>query len=129
MPNFDDLISSLNSSERKRVQEYIKAIRLPLKEWINPKSDLVGKEFAEEFRSRIGFQHSFQSGPIHTKSFDAAFISAVKSQGMEISEADPGQRFWDVEVDGRKISLKSTYAQGISPKKLHISKLSEAAWI
>ncbi|HLF10262.1 MAG TPA: hypothetical protein VJA26_03540, partial [Gammaproteobacteria bacterium] len=43
--------------------------------------------------------------------------------------APDGQRFWDVMVDGRKISLKSSKARSLRDSVLHISKLTEAAWI
>lgn len=40
-----------------------------------------------------------------------------------------GQRFWDVEMDGKRLSLKSTAAENLRVGSLHISKLCEAAWI
>ena len=40
-----------------------------------------------------------------------------------------GQRFWDILVDGTRISLKSSGAKDLREDVLHISKLTEAAWI
>ena len=36
---------------------------------------------------------------------------------------------WDAMIDGRRISLKSSKAKSLRNKTLHISKLTEAAWI
>lgn len=43
--------------------------------------------------------------------------------------AEKGQRFWDLAVDGTRISLKSSKALSLREDFLHISKLTEAAWI
>jgi hypothetical protein len=46
-----------------------------------------------------------------------------------VEQAPAGQRFWDVTIDGRRISLKSSKARSLRDETLHISKLTEAAWI
>ena len=56
-------------------------------------------------------------------------MRAARAAGHAVTQAPDGQRFWDVEIDGRKISLKSTAQKGLKVKTLHISKLCEAAWI
>lgn len=67
--------------------------------------------------------------PLFQESFDSAFVAACEYSGHKVRQAPSGQRFWDVEVDGRRISLKSTKAKSIRKNTLHISKLTEAAWI
>jgi hypothetical protein len=67
--------------------------------------------------------------PLYQDSFDSAFIAACTHAGHKVEQAPAGQRFWDVTVDGKKISLKSTKARSLRDRKLHISKLTEAAWI
>lgn len=86
-------------------------------------------EFEAEFRSRLLTQHCFVGTPLFQESFDAAFIAACRQSGHEVNPAPSGLRFWDVLVDNRKISLKSTKAKNLRMNALHISKLTEAAWI
>ena len=67
--------------------------------------------------------------PLFQESFDSAFAAACSHAGHDVEMAPDGQRFWDVTVDGRKISLKSSKAKNLRESTLHISKLTEAAWI
>ena len=85
--------------------------------------------FEKEFRKTLLIHHYFLRAPLATNSFEAAFMRAARTAGHEIRKAPDGQRFWDVELDGRRISLKSTAAANLRVGSLHISKLCEAAWI
>ena len=73
--------------------------------------------------------HCFMGSPLFQESFDSAFIAACGRGGHEVQRAPDGQRFWDVMVDGCKISLKSSKARSLRNDVLHVSKLTEAAWI
>lgn len=85
--------------------------------------------FEKEFRTTLLIHHYFLRAPLATNSFEAAFLRAGLAAGHDIRKAPDGQRFWDVEVDGLRISLKSTAAANLRVGSLHISKLCEAAWI
>lgn len=122
-------LSTFTEAERRRLEEFIHALRTPCKSEINPDSELCNEEFESEFRSKLLIHHCFIGSPLFQESFDSAFISACRNSGRKVEIAPPGQRFWDVEVDGKKISLKSTKAKNLSEDTLHISKLTEAAWI
>ncbi|SDU31907.1 hypothetical protein [Desulfobacula phenolica] len=122
-------IEKLNKFKQQRVFDFIKALNKPLKESTNKDSEYVNSAFSEEFRSRILTQHAFQNSPLFQDSFDSAFMAASKASGKDCKEAPIGERFWDVEVDGLRISLKSTREKNLSSKTLKISKLTEAAWI
>jgi hypothetical protein len=89
----------------------------------------VTNDFAKEFRATLLIHHYFLKAPLATNSFEAAFIRAGRAAGLDVMPAPDGQRFWDVEVEGQKISLKSTAAANLRVGTLHISKLCEAAWI
>jgi len=89
----------------------------------------LSARFEKEFRTTLLIHHYFLRAPLATNSFEAAFIRAARGGGHEIRKAPAGQRFWDVELDGRRISLKSTAAANLRVGSLHISKLCEAAWI
>ncbi len=122
-------IENLNRAQQLRVNDFINVLRRPIDEWTNENSEYVDKPFAEEFRSRILTQHAFQHRPLFQDTFDAAFIAALKASGKKCNEASAGERFWDLELDGFRISLKSTKEAALNLKKLKISKLTEAAWI
>lgn len=117
-----------NDSERRRIAELLSALRTPLAVKCDPGSAIASPEFMEEFQSRLLAQHVFLGTPLYQESFDHAFIAAAQIAGFDVKVATSGQRFWDVSLDGRKISLKTTKSPP-SKHKLHISKLTEAAWI
>lgn len=123
------LVLEVTGAEERRLREFLSALRTPCQVWCNPKSPLMRDEFEGEFRSMLLTHHSFMGSPLFQESFDAAFIAACERAGFSVQSAPDGQRFWDVKVDGRKISLKSTKARGLRDSTLHISKLTEAAWI
>lgn len=116
-------------SEKRRVSELLDALRTPVAAEIHPGSWLIDDDFAAEFQSRLLAQHVFMGSIVEQASFDAAFIASAITAGRHVTEAPAGQRFWDVRLDGRAISLKSSSAKSLRHDKLHISKLTEAAWI
>jgi hypothetical protein len=62
--------------------------------------------------------------------FESAFLSASRAAGRSTTEAPSRTtRFYDVTVDGVQIALKTEGAMSMKTDRLHISKLSEAAWI
>lgn len=122
-------LSTLTKTEKRRLEEFIIALRTPCESKVNPDSELCDEEFESEFRSKLLAHHCFMGSPLFQESFDSAFISACINSGRKVEKAPSGQRFWDVIVDGKKISLKSIKAKNLSEETLHISKLTEAAWI
>lgn len=129
MKKLVDIIQDLNLYEQQRVYDFIVALKRPCEEWITENSEWMNEKFAREFRSRLLTQHAFQDSPLFQDTFESTFIASVIAGGKECRKAPDGERFWDVEVEGKKISLKSTKAKSLSKKKLKISKLTEAAWI
>lgn len=124
-----DFRLALTPAEERRLHEFIQALRTPCDVWLNPDSPLCGEEFEAEFRSRLLVHHCFIGSPLFQESFDSAFMAACSQTGLHPKLAPAGQRFWDLEVAGRKISLKSSKAKNLREETLHISKLTEAAWI
>jgi hypothetical protein len=117
-----------STAEQRYLDELLAAMRGPCAECFNGGIGL-GQLFADEFRATLLIHHYFLNSPLATNSFEAAFIRAARAAGHTINQAPDGFRFWDVEIDGRKVSLKSTAAAGLKENSLHISKLCEAAWI
>lgn len=118
-----------NATEQRYLNDLLAAMRGPCKATLPNPSSIIGTNFAKEFEPTLLIHHYFLGAPLATHSYEAAFIRAAQAAGHSVATAPDGNRFWDVEVDGKKISLKSTAAAGLTLGKLHISKLCEAAWI
>ncbi|MBI3944959.1 MAG: hypothetical protein HY321_03500 [Armatimonadetes bacterium] len=121
--------ASVTPAEHRRLCEFLDALRTPCDVWMNPDSPFDSAGFESEFRSKLLTHHCFMGAPLFQESFDSAFICACAHAGHKVTRAPEGQRFWDVAVDGRRISIKSTKARALRESTLHISKLTEAAWI
>jgi len=116
-------------AEHRRLKEFVAALRTPCQVRMNVDSAFGMDKFESEFRSKLLTHHCFIGSPLFQESFDSAFMSACSHAGFGVTPAPPGQRFWDVMVGGKKISLKSSKAKNLRENILHISKLTEAAWI
>ena len=124
-----DFTVSVTAAEERRLREFISALRTRCKARMDPKSTLNSDEFESEFRSKLLTHHCFMGSPLFQESFDSAFMAACSHAGHQVEQAPAGQRFRDVIIDGRRISLKSSKARSLRDETLHISKLTEAAWI
>jgi len=126
MPKFS---ATVTPAEQRRMEEFLAALRTPCKAWKHATSWFNDDDFESEFRSKLLTHHCFMGSPLFQESFDAAFMSACSASGHVVEKAPDGTRFWDVSIDGKCISLKSSKAASLREDKLHISKLTEAAWI
>ena len=118
---------SPDETERRYLDELLVAMRSPCTETLSPGG--LSAVFAREFRATLLIHHYFLKAPLATSSFEAAYVRAAQAAGHEVEIAPDGGRFWDVRIDGLKVSLKSTGAAGLKDHTLHVSKLCEAAWI
>lgn len=116
-----------NETERRYLDELLVAMRSPCVQTLSPGG--LSEKFAREFRATLLIHHYFLKAPLATSSFEAAYVRAAQAAGHKVEVAPDGGRFWDVRVDGLKVSLKSTGAAGLKDHTLHVSKLCEAAWI
>ena len=120
---------SVSPAENRRLKEFLAALRTPCQVTVAEDSWLASEDFEAEFRSKLLTHHCFMGSPLFQESFDSAFRAACSHAGRVVSLAPAGQRFWDLILDGKKISLKSSKAKDLRLDTLHISKLTEAAWI
>lgn len=117
------LVDSLASPPRTQ-------IAAPQSTWINAEDDWI-----EYFGLVISAHHGTTAEPLGLLSFETAFCSACEAVGWIVDRSGSAtQRFIDITVraangPARKLSLKSTAARNLSKSSVHISKLTEAAWI
>ena len=124
-----DFSMSVTEAEERRLREFITALRTDCVVQMNSESKFNTESFESEFRSKLLTHHCFMGSPLFQESFDSAFIAACSYAGHQVDLAPVGQCFWDVRVNGRRISLKSSKSKSLRKETLHISKLTEAAWI
>jgi len=129
MKKLFDALETLNDYEKYRILELINALKTPIEEYINPEAEYFNENSISDFKSRLLSQHVFLDAPLFQDTFESTFIFAMKAGGFHCEKAPDGERFWDVAIEGRKISLKSTKEKNLQQDKLKISKLTEAAWI
>ena len=98
--------------------------------WLTASPDWI-----EYFGLALSVHHAATTVPLGLTSFETVFRNACAH--VEWAVTAPGsatQRFVDLSVradsdQARHLSLKSTAAKRLSPTTIHISKLTEAAWI
>ena len=98
--------------------------------WLTSEPDWI-----EYFGLALSVHHGATTEPLGLSSFETVFRNACEH--LHWSTDPPGsrtQRFVDMVVvpksgKRRQLSLKSTAAKNLSKTALHISKLTEAAWI
>jgi hypothetical protein len=128
-----DLFAVMHELADEQVQQLLGVARvmaLPIDETIAEDSEVVTPAFAAEFRARLQAHHATHTTPMDRLSFENAFLAASRAAGRATSEAPSRTtRFFDVTVDGEQTALKTEGAKSMKADRLHISKLSEAAWI
>ena len=97
--------------------------------WLTRQPDWV-----EYFGLALSVHHAATAVPLGLTSFEAVFRNACEHVGWHVDPSTSAtQRFVDMTVrrgtDTRRLSLKSTSAMNLSKSAVHISKLTEAAWI
>ena len=98
--------------------------------WLTGEPDWI-----EYFGLALSVHHGATTEPLGPSSFETVFRNACEH--LNWSGDPPGsrtQRFVDMVVrpksgNRRRLSLKSTAAKNLTKTALHISKLTEAAWI
>ena len=93
------------------------------------------REWIEYFGLALSVHHSATTEPLALTAFETVFRNACEHLGWHVNLPESRtRRFVDLTVrpntgPERRLSLKSTAAKRLSKETLHISKLTEAAWI
>ena len=92
-------------------------------------------EWIEYFGLALSVHHSSTTEPLGLTAFEAVFRNGCKHLGWPVDPPESRtRRFVDLTVQPsngpeRRLSLKSTSAGNLSRTAIHISKLTEAAWV
>ena len=128
-------IDKLDSPETAVVEKVVDAELIAIETSFQPGSWLASPKWVEGFGARLRAHHALNPEPLVTSAFEAAFNGACDVAGYDVAPAVSAvHRFFDTTVEGddgtvRRISLKSSAAKDLKEATLHISKLTEAAWI
>ena len=94
----------------------------------------ASEDWIEYFGLALSVHHGATPEPLGLTAFETVFRNACAYVKWPIDPPGPAtQRFVDMTVRAagldRRLSLKSTAARNLSETSVHISKLTEAAWI
>ncbi len=136
----DELKAALDSFSPAKiafVSRVVRSLESPPQASIRSSGTWLTREpdWIEYFGLALSVHHGATTEALGLVSFETVFRNACEHMRWSVEPVDsPTQRFVDMIVlagsDGaRRLSLKSTAAKGLSESSLHISKLTEAAWI
>ncbi|MEU6677710.1 hypothetical protein [Streptomyces sp. NPDC046925] len=124
------LLGKCDEAQLRQIRNIVDSMLRPIDSFVNPQSNLVSHSFSAEFKARLQAHHGTHTTPLDRLAFENALAASCGVEGMAV-ELAPSKttRFWDLRVDGKQVSAKSTSAKDIKLHELHTSKLSEGAWI
>ena len=127
-------VDALADAELEVVGNFLDAMASDVVASYNSESWLTS-QWLGAFLARLRAHHALSIDPLSTTQFEAAFNNACTAAGWQADPASSAtHRFFDTTVsvpgqEPRHISLKASAAQDMRREWIHISKLTEAAWI
>ncbi|BFU47651.1 hypothetical protein [Krasilnikovia sp. MM14-A1004] len=129
-PRLIEIINELHDLQASKLLQFAEALAVPIERWVNPASDVATEPFAEEFEARLKLHHATHSKQLDRVGLEDAIRASSAAAGRTVhGPMGATRRFIDEVIDGQRIAIKSTAAQNVHEQFLHISKVSEAAWI
>lgn len=128
-------IDRLSERQADVVDAFVEAILTPIYSEPLPRTWLASAPWTEAFAARLQGYHALSAEPLGTIQFEAAFNHSCDVAGWHVEAARSAtQRFFDTTIsDGKaavkRLSLKASSAEGMAASTVHISKLTEGAWI
>jgi hypothetical protein len=120
----------LPHSRLRMIASVVRALKTPADVEIGRETDIVDARFAETMANLLVLHHALHEEPLSKKRFEYVFRQCLIEQGHEASLNEaPGTLTYDVIGAGRRWSLKTEAARGISRQQVKIEKLMEARWI
>jgi hypothetical protein len=127
-------IDGLSDTELVVTERLIDALIAPVKTEVQAGSWLGGP-WTGAFLARLRAHHALNREPLSTTHFEAAFNASCEAVGWKVVPATSATtRFYDTtitvpEKGTLRLSLKASSARDMKPGWIHISKLTEGAWI
>jgi Type II site-specific deoxyribonuclease len=128
-------IEELSDQQILVVERFVDSVCTPIYTEDLPETWLATVAWRNTFAAFLQAYHALSEAPLGTLQFEAAFNGASEAAGWQVEPAKSAtQRFYDTIIHGkdgieRHVSLKASSAKEIRPDIIHISKLTEAAWI
>lgn len=127
-------IERLTAPEVEVVDDFVTTLTTDIPSDVNRSSWLATAQWVEAFSTRLRAHHALAQEPLSREQFEAAFNKACSDDGWQVDPATSAtHRFFDttIQKEGKRhrLSLKASSAKDMSRKSIHISKLTEAAWI
>lgn len=128
-------IDQLSDAAADIVCDFVDAMLMPVHSDLLPETWLSTPTWLDAFVARLRGHHALSIAPLSTMQFEAAFNEACAAAGWAVTAADSAtHRFFDTtlsmpERQPRHLSLKASAAKDMRVDSVHISKLTEAAWI
>ena len=128
-------IDQLNNAELIVVNRFVDSVLASIRMSLRDNSWLVTRSWAEMFITQLKAHHALQPDPLSRKAFEHAFNASCEAAGFPTYPSKSMiHRFFDTSIDLPEkglinLSLKASSAQKMKEDTIHISKLTEAAWI
>lgn len=126
-----EAVAALSEVHVPRVLQLVERLQQAVAvESLTPDHPIFTNEWVDRFAIRLQVHHATNLAPLNRTGFEDAFTECCEAAGIPVEPATSAtNRFWDVKVGDLHASLKTEGSQAIAPDFIHISKLSEAAWI
>jgi hypothetical protein len=128
-------VDELSQSQADVVWNFVNAVLTPIHSDEVPTTWLNSNAWTEAFTTWLQGYHALSAEPLGRLQFEAAFNRACEAAGWQVEPASSAvQRFYDTTISDtagnkKRLSLKASSAEDMKPNKVHISKLTEGAWI
>ena len=129
-------IDLLSYGEAEVVGDFLDAMLMPVYSEPLPGTWLTTPAWTDSFVARLRGHHALSIAPLSTTQFEASFNEACSAAGWDVTAAASAtHRFFDTTIvtasdePPRRLSLKASAARDMRAGTVHISKLTEAAWI
>ena len=128
-------LDTLSPTGIRFVARMVESLSSPPQARVSKQKTWLPADWIEYFGLTLSVHHGTTTQPLEQKGFETVFRNACESVGWKVENpVSETQRFLDLRVkrggfSELQLSLKSTAAQRLSRTSVHISKLTEAAWI
>lgn len=125
------LVGTVPEAHLPRIRDLLERLSHPVEVSVtDPDHAIFNSAWVDGFTARLQVHHATNFNTLARTNFEDAFIECSETARTVVTKATSATtRFWDLEVGGIRASLKTEGAKDIRNDRVHISKLSEAAWI